>query len=299
MLESVPVVPRGWTRLSDAPPYHTLKLRIALQQPNTALFERTLYEVSDPSHAKYGQYLSRDALSALMAPRAESISVVLSWLRAAGIPDSKVENDGEWVNLKVSVREASSLLDADFGVWAHDGTNVKKVRALKYSVPEEVAEHITMVAPVIRFGQIRTERDHIFDVVSANEEVTAFTIPPQALNVTACNATITPECLRALYNVGSYEADPSKKSLFGVCGYLEQWAKYDQLELFTHTYAPYAEEANFSAVGINGGVNKQGNTTENDIEANLDIQYSVALSYKTPITYYSTGGRGPLVPDLE
>ena len=31
----------------------------------------------------------------------------------------------------------------------------------------------------------------------------------------------------------------------------------------------------------------------------VDVQYSMSIAYKTPTTYYSTGGRGPLVPDLD
>ncbi|KAK1758950.1 peptidase-like protein [Echria macrotheca] len=302
VFESLPVKPRDWTRLHDAPADQPLKLRIALAQPNADLFERTLYEVSDPQHANYGKHLSRRALTSMMAPRAESTAAVRNWLREAGVADDKVKVDGEWINLRLTVREASALLDADFGVWNHDGTEINKVRALNYSVPESVAEHITTVIPVVRFGQVRAQRNHIFEVTPAPEPQfkVAAAIPPQNLDVAACNATITPECLRALYKVGSYKADTSKKSLFGVCGYLEQWAKYDQLELFTAKYAPYAADANFSTTLIAGGRNDQGSTPdESSIEASLDIEYAVALSYKTPITYYSTGGRGPLVPDLD
>ncbi|KAK4122203.1 peptidase-like protein [Parathielavia appendiculata] len=288
VLESLPAKPRGWTRLSDASPEQNLKLRIALHQPNEALFERTLYEISDPAHPKYGRHLSRDDLSSLMAPRAESTSAVLSWLRDAGIPSSKVHEDGEWINFNVTVREASALLDADFGVWGHDGTNIKRVRALQYSVPDEVRQHIKMVAPVVRFGQVQPQKSQIFEVADAKlpEVKAAAAIPPQELDAAACNASITPECLRALYNVGSYQADPSKKSLFG-------------LDLFVDQYAPYAADANFTAVGVNGGVNNQGPSENDDVEANLDIQYAVTMSYKTPITYYSTAGRGQLVPDLD
>ena len=35
------------------------------------------------------------------------------------------------------------------------------------------------------------------------------------------------------------------------------------------------------------------------MEANLDVQYAYPLSYPTPGFYYSTGGRGELVPDLD
>lgn len=31
----------------------------------------------------------------------------------------------------------------------------------------------------------------------------------------------------------------------------------------------------------------------------MDVQYALSLSYDTPSVYYSTGGRGQLVPDLD
>lgn len=221
VVESLASVPTGWKKLRDADPSHPLKLRIALDQPNTALFEQTLYDVSNPEHVLYGKHLKRDELAQLMAPRAESTSAVLSWLRE-NIAESKIEDDGDWINLVVSVREAEHLLDAKFAVYGYLDTDVEKVRALEYSVPENVREHITFIAPIIRFGQPKAQRSEVFEVVDAKTApLTAAVIPPQTLNVTACNATITPECIRALYKIGSYQADPSKKSLFGVCGYLE------------------------------------------------------------------------------
>ncbi|KAK4107775.1 subtilisin-like protein [Canariomyces notabilis] len=300
VVESIASLPLGWKKVRDADPSTQLKLRIALEQPNTAVFEQKLYDVSNPEHPLYGRHLEREELAQLLAPRDESTSAVLNWLREAGVPGSKVENDGDWINFQVSVSKAEEMLGAKFGVYRYLDSGVDQVRALAYSVPEEVKEHITFIAPIIRFGQPKAQRSQVFEVVDAqNAALTAAKIPPQTLNVTACNATITPECLRALYRVGSYQADPSKRSLFGVAGYLEEYAKYDQLELFESVYAPYASGANFSVVQINGGGNNQTDTVDDDVEANLDIQYAVSMSYKTPIVYYSTGGRGPLVPDLD
>lgn len=31
----------------------------------------------------------------------------------------------------------------------------------------------------------------------------------------------------------------------------------------------------------------------------VDVQYAMSMAYLTPTTYYSTGGRGPLIPDLD
>jgi tripeptidyl-peptidase-1 len=94
-----------------------------------------------------------------------------------------------------------------------------------YSVPEEVKSHITMIQPTTRFGQIRPQNIHISHVFEQNElpslVQTAATIPTQQLNVTFCNSTITPECLRALYKVGEAQADPKAPGFFGVNGFLE------------------------------------------------------------------------------
>jgi tripeptidyl-peptidase-1 len=227
VVESLAAVPTGWKKVRDADPSHPLKLHIALEQPNTALFEQTLYDVSNPEHPLYGKHLKRDELTALMAPREESTSTVLSWLSKAGISESKIENEGEWVNLLVSVREAEALLDAKFAVYSYLDTGIENVRALKYSVPQDVKEHITFVAPIVRFGQPKAQRSQVLEVVDAKSPPqTAAAIPPQNLNATACNSTITPECIRALYKIGSYQADPTKKSLFGVCGYLEVSYRY-------------------------------------------------------------------------
>jgi tripeptidyl-peptidase-1 len=49
-----------------------------------------------------------------------------------------------------------------------------------------------------------------------------------------------------------------------------------------------------------GGKLLQGAANPNDsTEANLDIQYTVGLTYPMRNNYYSTPGRGPLVPDLD
>ena len=50
--------------------------------------------------------------------------------------------------------------------------------------------------------------------------------------------------------------------------------------------------------GIAGGLLDQG-SSHDSTEANLDVQYALALTYPLPINFYSTAGLGPLVPDLD
>jgi tripeptidyl-peptidase I len=71
------------------------------------------------------------------------------------------------------------------------------------------------------------------------------------------------------------------------------------LDAFLARFATYATTQNFTTPLVNGGLDDQADTVDDDIEANLDMQYAAALGFNTDIRFYSTGGRGPLIPDLE
>jgi len=82
-----------------------------------------------------------------------------------------------------------------------------RIRTLQYSVPEKLHQYVQMIQPTIRFGQLTAER--------ATAIKLAGTVEPQpdmsgghGLNATFCNTTITPQCLRDLYNIGNFKANP-------------------------------------------------------------------------------------------
>lgn len=75
--------------------------------------------------------------------------------------------------------------------------------------------------------------------------------------------------------------------------------RHADLAQFLAEYATYAVGDDFNVVSINGGLDLQNDVVDDDVEANLDAQYALSLSYPTPATYYSTGGLGELIPDLD
>ncbi|OTB06976.1 hypothetical protein M426DRAFT_54196 [Hypoxylon sp. CI-4A] len=302
-VESLPQVPTGWRKLRNANPDQTIKLRIALEQPNLDQFERVLYDISTPQHPLYGSHLSRDEVREMMKPREQSTKAVLEWLQSSGVSSSNIEEDGEWINFKATVSKAANLLGTDFQVYSHVGVDAKRIRTLHYSVPEEVRSHIAMIQPTTRFGQIKPQALQIYEIYEQEQEAqllqAAAEVPTQNLNVTFCNDTVTPECLRALYNIGDTTADPSVPTIFGISGFLDQYAKHNSLDQFLKQFAPYATEQNFTTVLVNGGLENQTDSQHDDTEANLDMQYAASLGFNTDIRFYSTGGRGELVPDLD
>ncbi|KAI1817405.1 subtilisin-like protein [Poronia punctata] len=303
LIESLVAVPHGWMRVGDANDNGLITLHIALEQPNHDVFEQTLYNVSTPQHPLYGQHLSRERVKEMVKPDKGATAAISHWLRSAGIAETNIREDGEWIHFQTTVSTAATMLDTKFGVYKHVHDEKEKIRTLGYWVPEEVRSHITMIQPTTRFGQIRPQNIHVSRVVEENDIPkllrAAAAIQSDHLNATFCNTTITPACLRALYRIGKTRADPKALGAFGVAGFLEQYAKHDSLKSFLKQLAPYAVSQNFTTIGVNGGLNKQNDSLDDDVEANLDMQYASSIGFGQEINFYSVGGRGLLIPDLD
>jgi len=217
LFESLHDVPQGWTRRQTPEPSTRIRLRIALQMEDHGNFEKTLYDISTPGHESYGHHLNHQEVRALVKPRDESTNSVLSWLASSGVAKSDIEHNHDWINFWVSVAKAEAMMDTTFSYFTQDSDNSQtlKIRTLKVSLPSDVSQHISMIQPTTRFGQMRPNRKSPFsmELYDASKQKTAPTGSFNVLNVTACNSTITPDCLRALYNVGDYTANPHVSTL--------------------------------------------------------------------------------------
>lgn len=219
-------IPEGWRFVRPADPDKQVQFRVALAQPNIALFERTLYEVSTPGHPRYGAHLTRRQVKDLVRASDETIGIVRVWLQESGIREGATVDDGEWISFNATVQEAEVLLNTTFSTYEHEESKSGVVRTLQYSVPAHVAEHVTTIQPTTRFGRpaalrrLSPIRNPSFVELAENPQIQAEAVPPIRLDVTTCRQTITPDCLRALYKIGNYQSDPAFPSKLGVCGYI-------------------------------------------------------------------------------
>ncbi|PLB33746.1 S53 family peptidase [Aspergillus candidus] len=293
--EKLSAVPQGWRYSHHPAADEPLRLQIALAQGDPEGFEKVAMDMATPGHENYGKHFdSHDEMKRMLLPRDESVSVVRDWLSAAGIDN--VQQDADWIKFSTSVSKANALLDASFQWYASATRDVRRLRTLRYSVPEAVAQHVNTIQPTTRFGQIRPNHSHLrAKPAEVDENFLAQMIV--ARNISHCSTVITPQCLQSLYNIGDYKADPKSGSEVGFSSYLEESARYDDLEMFQEKLLPDAVGQNFSVVLFNGANNDQ--TSKNDSgEANLDLQYIMGVSAPLPVTEFITSGRGPLVPDL-
>ncbi|KAF3492192.1 tripeptidyl peptidase SED3 [Arthroderma uncinatum] len=246
-------------------------------------------DISTPEHEKYGKHMSRRDLKELLQPRKEVSDSIVSWLEEEGVAKRSIQDDGDWIQFVVSVSQAEKMLKTRF-YYYHDSADprISMIRTLKYSVPAHLAPSIHMIQPTTKFGKPRKHGNSIARLEAIN-----------LANITAvnCNSSITPKCLRDLYKMGNALAKPDSRNVLGISGYLDQYARYGDFYKFIKLYAPELKGANFSVEHIGNGLNLQ-NSTRSSIEASLDIDYALGLSNATGV-FYTTAGRGPLVPELE
>ena len=111
--ESIVSPPSGWIKQGAAPKDHIIKLKIGLPRPKFPVLEQHLWEVSDPSHERYGAHLSKQEVDALMAPSQESVDIVEEWLAFHGLEEESLvrSSSGDWVTILVPVSLAEDMLD--------------------------------------------------------------------------------------------------------------------------------------------------------------------------------------------
>ncbi|KAF8917410.1 subtilisin-like protein [Mucidula mucida] len=297
-------IPPGWEYHSTPSPDHVFEMRIGLKQDKIDQLISMLYEISDPSHASYGNHLSKEETDALVAPHPDSVESVETWLLHHNInaEDATFRSSaGEWLTFPVTVAQAEAMLGAKYQVYRHTASSSYVVRTLSYSLPRHLHGHVDLIAPTTYFGTMRSMKATNFiqgfvdtdeeDPIDLNDFLNPLAVPPAS-----CATAITPSCLKILYNTVNYTPQAANRNTLGVAGYLDEFANRADLQTFFRTFLPAAVGANFTTVRVANGGDDQNDP---GVEANLDIQYTEGMSFPTPNIYYSTGGSPPFIPDSQ
>ena len=123
---------------------------------------------------------------------------------------------------------------------------------------------------------------------------------PQAIDApianSSCAQLLTPQCIEDIYNI-HYTPKAKSGSTIAFGNFLNQTPLYSDLALYERRFGLPSQ--NFSVELINNGVNNQTADSDNNIEADLDVQNIVAVSNPLPVTAYITGGSPPFIPNLD
>ena len=204
VLESLSEVPQEWHQGAAVPASKLLGFRIALRQENAFAFEQQLIAMSTPGHPSYGRHMEQWEVRRMLLPSLEASGAVLQWLTGEGVPVTNIRDDGDWIQFQVSVGEAERMLGTRFHYFSHSVEQLEIIRTLRYSVPQKIHKYIQLVQPTTRFPQIRAQysaTSHHFAIGSVKDEYNS----SMGVGEAFCNNTVTPQCLKGLYNIGDYQ----------------------------------------------------------------------------------------------
>ncbi|KAJ6489757.1 family S53 protease-like protein [Mycena sanguinolenta] len=279
--------PSGFVDSGLAPATTNLTLRIAMKPNNISGLVTQLYGVSDPASELYGQHLTAEEVASFVKPTAETSSNVSAWLSENAITSTPVSPAGDIIEFTISVAEANNLLSTQFSIFNYVETGKTSIRTLEYSIPAELQQHIDFVHPTTSFT--RPIASPKFHAIKAVRQMPSPAVAPRPDVVPAsCAETITPACLQAIYGIPTTPATQPANKL-GVSGFSDDFANQADLTQFLTKFRPDLSPATtFTLQTLDGGTNPQ-TRDEAGIEANLDIQYTVGLASKVPVTFISVG----------
>jgi len=257
--------PSGWT--VDSTPVNSgsrMSLKMHLAQQNVDAFEKQVIDISTPGHPKYGQHMSPQEIKEMLQPSAETREGVTEWLAQSGV---EYKINGDWIYIDTTVEKAEELLSTKYQSFKHEETGKLVARTLEYKLPAHLHAHVNMIQPTTMFGSSTTAMrkmiNDISDIVSVEDFPTG-ALPAayiaseldlhDGLNATACNTTITPDCLASLYKYKHFRPSRRNGNVMGIAGYLEQYYQEADLLKFEDTYKKKASGYLASCTGVNGGL---------------------------------------------
>lgn len=301
----------------------TLPVRIGLTQQNLHRAEEFINDVAHPASPNYGKHWSAHEVVEMFKPRRESVDAVMEWLEMEGIHPSRVRMTPSktWLMFNATVREVEQMLKTEYHVYKHATTQgARHVACEKYHVPEHLAEHIDIITPSVHFdsriGQDRKNqykalpgekmeelRRRSADLEKRQTPVSGIVGSPldgsnpkkgseinnAMMTLDQCDTMITPDCLRALYNIPKGTQANSNNTL-GIVEYTPQAFLQSDLDMFFSEFMPKMKDQSPEVVLLdNAVVQTQNKSFSFNGESALDLEFAMSLIAPQKATLYQVG----------
>lgn len=272
-------------KVEELPGNHTHELVFAIQQKNMDKLLLLLNSISDPMNRDYGNHISAVNVAALTSNPAAVIAAV-AYLNENGATVVSESLYGEYVTAVAPISVWNDVLKTQFFAFHQiqlDGSIEKLVRAEHYHIPVELDEHVPYVMNTIQIP-LRTSSAKRIPFAPQTIPTTDSLADSHFASQGSPTGWIYPAKLRKVYNASMAFGSPaSTQAVFGGnddC-YSPRALAYFQKNVTKEALQP--------ALLIGGFVSDDWKCDSG--EAELDIQYIIAMSRKSPTTWWHrTGG---------
>ncbi|EJD49914.1 subtilisin-like protein [Auricularia subglabra TFB-10046 SS5] len=258
-----------------------LSLRIAVKNGDLDGLSTALLDAATPGQPTFRQWLSKEQVESYARPSAESLRAVTGWLSDHSLVSTSITPSGDWMSISVPVSTANRMLNATFAPFVHSETGARIVRTLEYSLPEAVSSHIRLIHPTTSFAFAPRPRKQIVTSEGA--------LAPRVVADEPCETVAKPACLQQLYNLPIRVSSPTSARRIAIPAYQNQFASQSDLNIFLTRLRPdMPPNTTFSLMSLDGGINSD-DPADAGLEANLDIQYALAVGGGLPTTFIAVG----------
>jgi tripeptidyl-peptidase-1 len=257
----------SWNRGNRGNPSQMMDVIVSLKSQNMDKLNSEIMAVSDPDSPRYGQHLTKDEVTILTAPTAESLKIVSQWLYDVGVT-AKLGSRNDKFEFQASVADLEQLFSTSIHEYTHDGRSV--LQAGDLHVPSEV---LTALRAVVGLHGTPYKRSHIESSAGAGHD-------------------ITPTLLKDTYNVQGVKVSRGSKNRRATAEFQGQYTAQKDL---TNFYNQYVDPTVFDVqkgdelytCGPAGGCEPIG-SHKAGTEAQLDIEYiaGVAPGIKNEVWSY-------------
>jgi len=149
---------KGWKTLGRAQETDVKTFSVAMPMADYEGLEKKVLEISDPAHATYGQWLSKEQVEVFTTTPAPVAKEVQAWAESTGAACTRLANSFKCAGAAPAVE---ALFDTELSIYGHTATGRKIMRAsTDAAMPAELEGKVLMVTglrnfPVPRLGSVR------------------------------------------------------------------------------------------------------------------------------------------------
>lgn len=253
---------------------HLHQVVFVIHQKNMVELTEFLHDVSNPLSVNYGQHLRKEEIVSLTRNQ-EARDAVVSYLHANGASVVSETLSSEYITASAPIAVWEELLDCKF--YLYHQTDEKRVvntlvRAESYSIPAILGPHVDSVFNTVQMPYRQS--------TSANREIVQNT---GKLNLEASGKYISPSLLKSYYDLGTgTRCNVSTQCIYA--SYDHNFSPSD-LSKFQAAYGAKKRSVN-TVIGDHISSSVCNATPELCIEANLHVQYLLAVSPDSPTTFW-------------
>lgn len=265
-------IPDAWRSLGRVDPSETLSLTFALRQQNVARLAALVEEVSTPGSPAYGKFLSLDEVRALVAPSPRTVGALHKWLQSHDVQDCHEVGTRDFLRCLMPASTAEHLLPgAQFHRFGKGELRVIR-SPQRYTLSEEMAEHLDFVGGLHRFPSERTPVNRAW---ATKKRVRA-----------AFHLGVTPAVIRKRYNLTDGDVGLCPNSSQACAQFLEQYFHQADLAEFMQLFGKdFPHRSSIDQVVGHQGRGKAG------LEASLDVEYLMSTGANISTWVFSNAGR--------